>query len=115
DPAVERGASDLPPRSPGMKYRHYAPQAPTLLLEGPPEAVARRVVELARTASARGQRVGVLAMAEEASLLAGDLPPGSVQRVLGARSEPEAAARRLYPALREMDRLGVDQVLLSAP
>lgn len=115
DPAVEGRSLEGPARSPGMKYRHYAPQAPALLLEGAPEAVARRVVELAWEASQRGQRVGAVVMAEEGRLLEGRLPEGSVVRVLASREEPHQAARRLYQALREMDRLGVDQVLLSAP
>ncbi|BAS28928.1 L-threonylcarbamoyladenylate synthase [Limnochorda pilosa] len=115
DPAVEDGVLEGPARSPGLRYRHYAPQAPALLLEGPAGAVARRAAELAEAAHRRGRRVGLLVMAEEAAALAPNLPPGSVLRVLGARDAPEEAARRLYPALREMDRLGLDEVILAAP
>lgn len=115
DPAVEGKPLAGPARSPGMKYRHYAPKAPALLLEGTPEAVARRVVELAQEAAGRGERVGAVVMAEEGQLLEGRLPEGSVVRILGSRQDPREAARRLYQALRDMDRLGVHQVLLSAP
>lgn len=115
DPAVEGEPLQGPARSPGMKYRHYAPQAPAVLLEGAPEAVARRVVELAREAAERGERVGAVVMAEEGRLVEGRLPAGSVIWILASREEPRQAARRLYQALREMDRLGVDRVLLSAP
>lgn len=115
DPAVEGKPLDGPARSPGMKYRHYAPQAPALLLEGSPEAIARRVVELAWEAAREGRRVGAVVMAEEGSLLEGRLPDGAVLRILASRDAPEEAAHRLYGALRAMDRLGVDRVLLAAP
>src|SRR5690606_25675664 len=115
DPAVEGKPLDGPARSPGMKYRHYAPQAPALLLEGSPEAIARRVVELAWEAAREGRRVGAVVMAEEGSLLEGRLPDGAVVRILASRDAPEEAAHRLYGALRAMDRLGVDRVLLAAP
>src|SRR5690606_1637953 len=99
DPAVEGKPLDGPARSPGMKYRHYAPQAPALLLEGSPEAIARRVVELAWEAAREGRRVGAVVMAEEGSLLEGRLPDGAVLRILASRDAPEEAAHRLYGAL----------------
>lgn len=33
DPALE-GSPEYKPRSPGMKYTHYAPNAPMILVEG---------------------------------------------------------------------------------
>ncbi len=48
------------PRSPGMKYTHYAPQAPMTLYVGPREAVVRAISERASAEQDAGRRVGVM-------------------------------------------------------
>ncbi|WP_027717608.1 L-threonylcarbamoyladenylate synthase [Desulfovirgula thermocuniculi] len=98
------------PRSPGMKYRHYAPRAPLLLVEGDPQRVAGRIAELARGYLARGKAVGILAYEETAPLYR--LPEGRVSLVVaGSRDNPRAVAAALFGALRRLDALGVDVIL----
>lgn len=95
-------------RSPGVKYRHYAPRTPCVLYEGPPDAVARAVAERIRDERARGRRVGVLATEDWAATYEAD-----AVRVVGARSAPAAVARNLYRGLRELDEAGVDLIVLE--
>jgi L-threonylcarbamoyladenylate synthase len=51
-------------RSPGMKHRHYAPNAELLVVEGEPSAVAEKMAELAGELRRQGKRVGILATQE---------------------------------------------------
>ncbi|GAA5346634.1 L-threonylcarbamoyladenylate synthase [Planifilum fimeticola] len=104
DPALEGDAH--PPRSPGMKYRHYAPKGEMWLVEGSGEALVHRIRELADHARKAGRRVGILTTEENRFRYKAD-------RVVacGRRAEPESVARDLYRALREMDRAGVDYIL----
>ena len=113
DPGVEGLAGGEPGaggpvRSPGMKYRHYAPRTPCVLYEGPPEAVAEAVAVRLREERARGRRVGLLATAESAGRWEAD-----AVRIAGARSAPETIARSLYRCLRELDEAGVDLIIME--
>lgn len=94
------------PRSPGMKYRHYAPRAPLVLVEGDPERVTARVQELAASYLSRGYRVGILAYGETA----GAYKDGEVV-VAGCRRDPATVASLVFAALRQFDDLGVDVIL----
>ena len=106
DPAVERGLSaGERPRAPGMKYRHYAPKAPVLLLEGPPEntaAALRR--ELLPTD-------GALVFSEYRD----GLLPHPRLRKLGESFDHAAHARRLFAALRSLDATAAQRILAQCP
>ena len=95
-----------PPRSPGMKYTHYAPLAPLVLVEGDSGTVAERIRELAREYSSRGMRVGILAYADSVSQY-----EGYTLLKAGNRDDPAAVAASLYGLLREFDQLAVDVIL----
>ncbi|MEM0381908.1 MAG: L-threonylcarbamoyladenylate synthase [Nitrososphaerota archaeon] len=92
------------PRSPGMKYRHYAPAAKLVVVEGELEEVRHAVQELIDLLRRRGIRVGVLG-SEGYSYRA------DVLRDLGSRSNPGGAARLLFRYLREMDDEGVEVIV----
>lgn len=109
------------PRSPGLKYRHYAPEAPVVLLEGSPRAVAeavRRRLDAAGGASEAGvRRLGLLLTDETLACLEAlrALPhPGAVVVRAGSRDDLEGVARRLFSALRELDRAGCRLILAEA-
>jgi L-threonylcarbamoyladenylate synthase len=104
--SAEENLNKAPVRSPGMKYKHYAPEAPVFIIEGEPLKVARRLGELLRQYQAEGKKVGVLAYEENAQFYScGELI------VAGRRQEPAGVAARLYSALRHFDELGVDVIL----
>ena len=100
------GQACLKPRSPGMKYRHYAPRAPVILVEGDLKRVVAKVRELAALRHAQGLQVGILAYDESASFY--DL--GKIL-VAGSHRQPEQIASRLYSILRHFDELGVDIII----
>lgn len=83
------------PRSPGMKYRHYAPVGELTIVEGAPEAVAREICALY---DAAGESAAILALPGHEHLYAG-------RRVfeLGGSDEVESVAAHLFAALRTLD------------
>ncbi|MCS7145242.1 MAG: L-threonylcarbamoyladenylate synthase [Nitrososphaerota archaeon] len=95
---------ELAPRSPGMKYRHYAPEAKLIVVEGELGKVRSAVQALAECLMKRGLRVGVLGSD-------GHPYKADVLRDLGPRSNPSEAAKRLFRCFREMDEEGVEVVV----
>ncbi len=94
-PAVTAAlAENERPLSPGMKYRHYAPQAPLVLLDGEQAAVSTFLKKQALEPT-----VGILCYDEEKELLAGK----ATLFPIGARADLAAQARHLFAALREAD------------
>ncbi|MBO8142658.1 MAG: threonylcarbamoyl-AMP synthase [Firmicutes bacterium] len=108
DPAAEGMPAAGPVRSPGMKYRHYAPAARCVLVEGPAEAVVSRLASLVRAEREAGRRVGVLATREGA-------PAYGAEKVCvaGSRRDPAEIARNLFRCLRELDEAGLDIIFLE--
>ena len=110
DPALMTGvASDVKPKAPGMKYRHYAPRAEMTVIEGSREAVDNKIHELAKEASLSGQKVGIMVSDE----LAHDLDFAYVVK-LGRHDDEEAIAKHLFDALRQFDDEQVDVIFAEA-
>ncbi len=82
------------PLSPGMKYRHYAPRAALVLLDGNEHDVTRFMA-----GEAKKRSVGVLCYDEEIAAM----PNGATLFPVGARDDLATQARRLFAALREAD------------
>jgi L-threonylcarbamoyladenylate synthase len=89
--------------SPGMKHRHYAPDAFVIVVEGELSAIMDKVKELTEFHMQKDSRVGVLATDETVGCYQAD-----VVKSLGSRSHPAAMARNLFRLLREFDLEGVD-------
>lgn len=100
------------PRSPGMKYTHYAPQGRLILVhctDQDSERVARYIQQELDRVGALGETTGVLTFGRHATEYRADVvvPCGSWQ-------EPADAARQLYAALRRFDELGATYILAEA-
>ena len=89
--------------SPGMKYKHYAPQAEVVMVDASPE-------EFASYVNARAEE-GLFALCfdETAPLL--HVPSVAY----GPCFDPEAQARRLFEALHQLDQLGARRVYAQRP
>ncbi|MGB2992612.1 MAG: L-threonylcarbamoyladenylate synthase [Paenisporosarcina sp.] len=93
------------PRAPGMKYAHYAPDAPVYLIE-PQQDVVDRAIQSIHT---QNQKVALLA-------------PDEFQHnqadwyfSLGNQQNLEASAHHLYAHLRACDDTAADIILVTAP
>lgn len=97
--------SSVRPKAPGMKYRHYAPKAPLIIVEGDAEQVRRKINELVCTHHENGKRCGIIAAEESADCYQCD-----VIKSIGSRSEEQTIAQHLYGILREFDQSDVDVI-----
>ncbi len=96
------------PKSPGMKYRHYAPVASLVLVEGQGEQVIQRIKLLLQEQLAQGKLVGIVCAEEHRAFY-----PGAVLEEVGKQGDVQKLAARLYDALRSLDRAGVDIILVE--
>ncbi len=92
------------PKSPGMKYKHYAPKAQMVIVEG--EWREARIEELIEDAKAEGKCVGVL--------ISGDAEYKADILLDGGRTAEEYAAS-LFDLLRRFDALGADLIIAELP
>lgn len=82
---------DFHPRSPGMKYKHYAPCAEMIIFDGESESVMKAMDAETEELEKQGKSVFKLSFTDE-----------------------KLAAHELFAKLREADELGVDVILAEA-
>ena len=105
DPGIIASDSTRKPKAPGMKYKHYAPKADLVLVEGETDKVVARINELVREKQQLGQKVGVIATDETFLRYEAD-HVGSIR----ATEDEHARARHRYKILREFDDWNVDAI-----
>lgn len=94
------------PRSPGMKYRHYAPKAHVILVVG--DGARRHIQTLAREYAAEGKKVGVMAPREHCPHY-----QEFITLDMGSRNDLLEISANLYRLLREADEFGLDVLLVE--
>lgn len=94
---------NLRPKAPGMKYKHYAPKADLILVDGEEEKVVAKINALAKEAVLLGKKVGIIGTDETIDRYS----EGEVVSI-GARSDEDAIAKHLYKLLRDFDEKEVD-------
>lgn len=97
---------DVEARAPGMKYRHYAPKAEVILVEGDMTSMIKRIKELVDRNMGKGLRVGVMATAETSRFYG----KGNV-KVVGSRKDARTIAKNLFDVLRAFDEDKVDIII----
>ena len=99
DPALfvnrqrDEALGDPAPKAPGMKYKHYAPKAEMIILQGEPEAVRREAERVAGEKEAEGKKVAKLLFSDE---------------------NLAEAAHTLFAELRRCDEENVEFIVASA-
>ncbi len=112
DKAVEAGnilASDIAPKAPGMKYRHYAPKAELTIVSGSEDSVAQKINELVSKRLEDGAKVGIMTTDENIYRYT----KGEV-RSLGLRADEATVAKNLFAVLREFDDIGAEYIYSEA-
>ena len=97
-------AENEKPLSPGMKYRHYAPIADFVLLDGEEKDVLSFMI------SEQKNNCAVLCYNEELPSL-----DASLSIAIGGRNDLNTQAKKLFTALREADKLGVSKIYAHLP
>ncbi|WP_312096491.1 L-threonylcarbamoyladenylate synthase [Niallia sp.] len=90
---------EIKPKSPGMKYTHYAPNAPLFLVDGSKEKLQLLIEEEKQ----KGHKVGVLTTAENKEYYQADFI-----YACGKRDDLSTVATELYDGLRSFDHKQVD-------
>lgn len=97
DPALKN--SESTPKSPGMKYQHYAPNAPLYIVAGSPSFMQQLVNEKRE----QGLKVGILTTEESVSDYQADLI-----LACGQKEKLETVASALYQTLRAFNESEVE-------
>lgn len=95
------------PRSPGMKYQHYAPEAEVYLVSGP--NTTARILELSESYLQKTQAVGVMTWNERTKLY-----PKLTALPMGPEGDLSSLANKLYHLLRQADLLGLDVLFIES-
>ncbi len=103
DPVVKGEKTDGPPKAPGMKYRHYAPKAELILVEGPQNAVISKINELTAESIAKGVKAAVICSEETK-----DMYKNGLIYAMGSRNSEEEIAHSLFDVLRQTDDAGAE-------
>ena len=109
DQALLSDDSDAPPKAPGMKYRHYAPKAQLMIVEGETSEAVKAIKQIAFEQTRLGYKVGIIATNETA-----DLYTTGVVKCIGTRSNENSIAKNLYKVLREFDEEEVSYIYSEA-
>lgn len=88
------------PKCPGMKYKHYAPDAQVVVIEGKIENIRRKIKEL--IAENSGKKIGVLTV--------GEYSYSGAEVILSAGGGNKEYAHKLFFSLRRFDELGAELV-----
>ena len=93
------------PKAPGMKYRHYAPKAKLMIVEGDLREEILAIRQLAYEADRKGHPVGIIATSETLPFY-----NHGIVKNIGTRENEKSIARNLYGVLREFDEENVDTI-----
>ncbi|MBR5229422.1 MAG: threonylcarbamoyl-AMP synthase [Firmicutes bacterium] len=93
DKGLLETGSDFKPKSPGMKYKHYAPKAEMIIYQGDKEKVAAAIAEEKLRRIQWDQKVEVIMYDDR---------------------HPEEAAKEFFAKLRACDKSGADVILAAA-
>lgn len=105
DPGIVAEDDTKKPKAPGMKYKHYAPKADMIIVDGSSEQVIKKINELAAEAGKQGKKTAVIATEETKDQYQAD-----VVLSMGSREDEDSIARHLYHILRECDELSVGSI-----
>ncbi len=94
--------------SPGMKYRHYAPKAPLVLLDG-------EIGNIISFVTGEGySKIAILCYRDDEEMIARELPDAH-RYVIGAKDNIKEQAHHLFSILREADKNNYDKIYAPIP
>ena len=97
---------DFKPKAPGMKYKHYAPNAHLKIIKGKNEKTIEIINEIVENDIEKGNDIAILTTNENLN----KFNNGKVIS-LGSENDLKEIAKNLFEALRKCDDLGVQYIL----
>lgn len=96
--------ANIVPKSPGQKYKHYAPKGEMFLFVGDKDKVNETIRGEIEKYQKLGKRIGVMVKESDVSLF-----KSAIVKSMGASDEE--VGQNLFGILREFDNMGVDIIL----
>jgi len=110
DPALEEGLHiEAKPKSPGMKYTHYAPRAEVVIVKGSRDLVIDKIKDMIRENKEKGKEVGLLCFDDDCLKF-----EGVILKSMGERQRLDKVASNIFGLLREFDKTNVDIIIAEA-
>jgi len=103
---MKKPTENLKPKAPGMKYKHYAPNAKVTIISGERKKTVEKIREMVHYNIEKGKKVCILTVEENAK----EYTEG-INIVLGSVLDLSTVAQSLFEALRKCDDLGADLIL----
>jgi L-threonylcarbamoyladenylate synthase len=97
--------SDIKPKAPGMKYKHYAPKGELTIFEGNIDSVIEVIKKNAAQKLAQGYKVGIIATDETIKFY-----PKDIAKTIGTRRDEVTIAQGLFEILRDFDSEGAEYI-----
>lgn len=98
-------SSDVKPKAPGMKYKHYAPKADLIMFEGELDKVVEHINFLTDKNIKSAIKTGIIASEETK-----DMYKNGEILMIGSRNNEDTIAHNLYGVLRKFDDMNVDVI-----
>jgi L-threonylcarbamoyladenylate synthase len=105
DQSIIRDNENIVPKSPGQKYKHYAPKAEMIVFTGRTEDIVSKINEYKNMYIDQGKNVGIMATSETEEKYSGKVI------TVGSRNKKSTIAKNLFKALRDFDNIKVDIIL----
>jgi len=105
DPGIISSDSLQKPKAPGMKYKHYAPKANLVIVDGMEQNVIDKINILVKKDIEKGKKVGIIGTDESVSFY-----NEGIILSIGVRKKEDTIAQHLYAILREFDDMDVEMI-----
>ena len=92
-------------KSPGMKYRHYSPNAQVILVEGTEFNAKNKIIELTQKLKSEGKKVCIMTTSKSLKV--------NADKVQYMGKTLDAIARNLFANLREADKNNIDIIIVQ--
>lgn len=115
DFSIIKSGENIVPKSPGQKYRHYAPKSEMILFSGEVDRIVEGIIRYIKKHLETGKKVGIMCTDETMSFyenLIEELNGPEILAIsLGSRENKEIIAHNLFNTLRLFDEANVDIIL----
>jgi L-threonylcarbamoyladenylate synthase len=92
-------------KSPGMKYRHYSPNAQVILVEGPTNRAKNKIIELTQRLKRENKKVCIMTTSKSLKI--------NAVKIQYMGKTFDSIARNLFANLREADDNNIDIILVQ--
>lgn len=103
DPSLSKKEDNIKAKAPGMKYKHYSPNAQVYIVKGVENNVITKMNELSRKNHAENKKTGIMCMSK-------DVDKFECDYVVDLGKDYDEVAANLFDALIKMDEAKMDIV-----